>query len=202
MKNKIKIYDMEQRSDEWHEIRKGKLTASNASKIGTNGSGLKTYIIELMSKFYEGSSDEDYSNAEMERGVELEPVARGSYEMEKKCSVKEVGFIELNKYVGCSPDGLVGDDGAIEIKCHKNTIHFRLFVEGEKAIPTAYIWQCQMVLLITGRKWIDYVAYNPNFEKELLIFRIYPDKEKFEKLEAGIKVGVDRIKEIKKLWKK
>lgn len=191
----MQIYkDINQLSDEWFAIRKGKMTASNAQAIGANGKGLETYIYTLMAEKY-SNNKEYYTNKDMERGIELEEQARMTYEIEYE-KVEEVGFIELNEFVGASPDGLVGEDGGLEIKCVNDVNFFKLLINGEKELDTKHIWQCQMCLYITKRKWWDLSIYNPNFDKNLLVFRIEPDEAKFLKLQAGIMAGENKIKEL------
>lgn len=196
----MKIYnniECEQKSDTWHSVRDGKMTASNATAIGNCGKGLETYIKEIVRKQLSSKNKSEYSNTDFDRGNELEPIAREMYELEKGVKVENVGFIELNEYVGCSPDGLIGEEGGIEIKCPDDKAYFDYLLEKEKAINTDYVWQCQMSLLITGRKWWDLVIYNPNFEKSMFIFRILPDIEKFKALEKGIAIGRELILLIK-----
>lgn len=191
------IHEMQQGTPEWHEIRKGKMTASHAQEIGNNGKGLETYVYEILAGEFSSGEVDFYTNKHMERGIELEESARSIFGLENDCIVKQVGFIEYNEYVGCSPDGLIGEDGGIEIKCHEDVRHFKMIIGGAKEIESKYIWQIQMNLLITGRKWWKYVAYNPNFEKSLLIFEILPDKEMHEKLLAGFAIGEAKMKDIK-----
>lgn len=194
----MKIYtDIIQGSDEWHAIRKGKMTASHAQEIGNNGKGLDTYIYEVMAGQYSSGEVGFYTNKHMERGVELEGAARAMYELENDCTVQQVGFIEYNEYVGCSPDGLIGEDAGVEIKCHADVAHFKMILGGVDEIESKYRWQIQMNLLITGRKKWFYVAYNPNFEKSLLVFEILPDEEMHAKLLAGFALGEAKIKAIK-----
>lgn len=190
----MKIHQMEQRSDEWFEIRTGKMTASNAQSIASNGKGLESYIYAILSEKY-SNNKEIYTNGDIERGVELEDQARMTYEIENE-KVTQVGFIENDRYSGCSPDGLIGENGGIEIKCPNDVNFFKILCNGEKEIDTKYIWQVQMCLLISGRKWWDLVFYNTNFEKNMLIFRITPESEKQEKLKVGIKRGKILIKEL------
>jgi putative phage-type endonuclease len=192
--------EIQQCSPEWFELRKGKMTASNAQAISANGKGLETYIYKLLTEKY-SQNTEHYTNADIERGVELEPIARDTYTIETGNEVEEVGFIEIDEFVGCSPDGLVGKDGGIEIKCVNDVNFFKLLVDGEKAIESKYLWQCQMFLFVTGRKWIDLVFYNPNFDKNLLIFRVEPEVAKQEKLTVGIEKGKKLIQEISKKYK-
>lgn len=189
---------MKQGSDEWKEIRRGKMTASHAQAIGNAGRGLATYIWQVMAEKHALTPSESYQNEHTKRGVELEPYARSLYELEYGVTVDEVGFIEASPYYGCSPDGLIGEDAGIEIKCHDNYQHFKLIAEGEKAISSDYIWQIQMNLLITRRKLWKYIAYNPNYEKSLLVFDILPDPEKIQKLEEGIIQGIDIMNAIER----
>jgi len=196
----MEIHYCEQGTPEWHERRRGKMTGSHAQAIGTNGRGLDTYIYDVVSQLYAINPPESYTNSDIERGKELEPIAREQYQFETFNTVTQVGFIEIDKYVGCSPDGLVDDDGGIEIKCVNNAHHFKLIVQGIKAIESKYIWQVQMNMLITGRKWWDYVSYNPNFERSLIIHRISPDPVMFKKLEIGIEKGKKLIRELKKKY--
>ena len=180
----MKIYkDINQGSPEWFEIRVGKVTASHAQAIGNNGKGLDTYLLEVVSEMFSSAQKEQYSNEHTERGNELEPLARSMYELQENVEVEEIGFAEYNDFVGCSPDGLVGDDGMIEIKCPDDKTYFNLLMN--EKIDNAYIWQCQMNMLILERKWCDLVFYNPNFEKSMKIFRLKPDKEMFSRLKEG-----------------
>lgn len=180
----MKIYkDINQGSPEWFEIRVGKVTASHAQAIGNNGKGLDTYLLEVVSEMFSSAQKDQYSNEHTERGNELEPLARSMYELENDCEVEQIGFCELNDFIGCSPDGLVGDDGMIEIKCPDDKTYFNLLMN--EKIDNAYIWQCQMNMLILERKWCDLVFYNPNFEKSMKIFRLKPDKEMFSRLKEG-----------------
>jgi len=197
----MKIHNIEQQSPEWFEIRKAKLSASHAQAIGTAGKGLETYVYKLMSEYFSSGEIEHYSNKHTERGNELEDQARCLYELKTCKKVEEVGFIELDEYVGCSPDGLIGEEGGIEIKCFDDTKHFRL-VNGKDKVEKKHIWQIQMNLLITGRKWWSFVAYNPNFEKSLYIEKIEPDEEMQQKLKEGIEKGKKLIQEICKKYKK
>lgn len=192
----MQIHNVEQGSDAWKVLRKGKMTASNAQAIGNIGKGLDTYILDLMADSLSSGEFENYTNAHMERGNDLEASARSIYELETGQTVEQVGFVEYNDFVGCSPDGLIGEDGGIEIKCQADKKHFRLILNGEKEIDSSYIWQIQMNLLVTGRQWWIFAAYNPNFEKSLVTFKILPDPAMHAKLLEGFKVGEEKIKEI------
>jgi len=189
----MKIHDIEQGTEEWFEIRKGKLTASNAQAISANGKGLQTYVKNIVLSIF--TENESYQGSDMKRGHELEPIARTKYEFEKNVTVKEVGFIEYSKEVGYSPDGLVGEEGLVEIKARNNSIHLDLLMNG--TVDTKTIWQMQMGLLITGRKWCDFVSYNPNFKNSIFIKRFYPDEIAFQKLNRGLASGIKLLRDYK-----
>lgn len=189
------IHTMEQRSIAWHNVRAGKLTGSNAQAIGAGGKGLETLVYATLAEKYSNNQDEPYTSADMQRGIELEAQARETYEIMYD-TVQEVGFIEHDEYSGVSPDGLIGEDGGFECKCPNDANFFKILVNGEKAIESKYIWQVQMCLLVSQRKWWDLVFYSTNFNKNMIVFRIYPDMEKQEKLLIGLDKGKKLIKEI------
>ena len=196
----MKIYNFEQRTEDWYNIRKGKMTASNAETIIANGKGLETYIYNLMAEYYSSAEKENYINADMQRGIDLEPEARLEFEFYTDLDVQEVGFIEYNEFIGVSPDGLVGDDGLIEIKCPNDSIYFKLLLSNN--IKPEYIAQMQMQMYITERQYCYFVSYNPNFEKSLYIKKISRDEEMIEKLKKGLERGTQLIKEIKENFRK
>lgn len=189
----ITIHDILQGSDEWFELRKGKLTSSKATCIGANGKGLKTYCkekaLELM-----GIDKDPYTNSDMERGNEEESIAGMAYEFETGLKIQTVGFITNSKFkgIGGSPDFLINKDGGLEIKARNNKRHFDLIVGEADDIPYN---QIQMCLLITERKWWDFASFNPNLSKSLYIKRYYPDKAYFEKLKMGFYNGKKLIKQ-------
>ena len=193
------IHEMEQRSEEWYAIRKGKMTASEASTIAANGIGLKTYAYQIVVGEITEQEQSFKGNKHTERGNDLEPEGRIAYEIARDVTVKQVGFIEMDEYVGCSPDGLIGEDGGFEEKCPDDIKYFKLLI-GEEKPDEAYIWQCHMSLLITGRKWWDLMFYNPNFEQSMIVIRIYPDLMRREKLIIGIEKGKTLIKELKRKY--
>lgn len=196
----MKIYNFEQRTDEWYAIRRGKMSASNADTIIANGKGLETYIYNLMAEYYSSAEKENYINADMQRGIDLEPEARLEFEFYTDLDVQEVGFIEYNEFIGVSPDGLIGDDGLIEIKCPNDSVYFKLLLSDN--IKPEYIAQMQMQLYVTDRQYCYFVSYNPNFEKSLYIKKITRDEEMIEKLKKGLAEGTKLIKEIKKQFEK
>ncbi len=194
----MKLLKCEQGSDEWFEARKGRMTASHAQQIGNCGKGLETYILDMMSEVYSSADRVQFSNVHTDRGNEYEGTARSLYELESGNEVKEVGFIIYDDYVGCSPDGLIGKDGGLEIKSVDDKKYFRHLLNGEKEIDSAHEWQVQMNLLITKRKWWDLVIYNPNYkERAICVYRIVPSEIHFTALREGFEVGAAKIKSIR-----
>lgn len=193
----MQIHLCEQGSEQWHAVKKGKMSASHAQEIANAGAGLTSYIYEMMAEVYSSAPKETYTNEDMERGVTYEADARSLYELERGVTVETVGFVETDEYVGCSPDGCIGEEGLIEIKSHNEAKHLRLFIEGVDGIESKYIWQMQMQMMLTDRKWCDYVAFNPNFKQTLIIHRIEADPEAHEKLRKGLEKGKKLIEEIK-----
>lgn len=197
----MKIYEtLEQGTQEWLKVRLGKFTASNCYTIGTEGmgkgrGGLETLCLEKASEILTQALPEQYTNEDIERGHQLEQEARSAYEIETGRAVKQVGFVEVNEFVGCSPDGLVEDNGLIEIKC-KNDKNHLLCLLG-KDIDKTYQWQMQYQMLCTQREWCDFVSYNPNFKKTpLIIIRVERNPEMIQALEKGLEKGIARVKEI------
>ena len=189
----MKIYeDLQQNTPEWLAVRLGKFTASDATAIGNSDPGLLTLCFEKAAEILTGKIAEGYTNGDIERGHELEEMARNSYELKTGVQVKQVGFIEADEMVGCSPDGLIKEDGMQEIKC-KNDVNFARFLFDRKIDP-AHEWQMQMQLLVSGRQWVDYVLFNPNFgDRSTIITRIARDESKIKKLEAGLAKGKEQL---------
>lgn len=206
-KNKIIIHNCEQQTPEWFELRKQfPLTASNAQAIGNNGKGLETICWEALSDKYSSADKTQFTNKDLDRGNELEPQARELYMLETGNTVETVGFItntSVSEVGGASPDGLVDDDGLLEIKCFADVKHFKMVVDFKKTgvfeIESQYVWQMQMQLLITGRKWVDFLAYNPNYSQSLLVQRVVEDKEMQGKIKDGLAKGEQIIKDIEKI---
>ena len=189
----MKIYDVEQGTDEWRELRKGKFTSSNFGKLFT-GKNLKSYNDYINTIVFErltGEVTESYTNNYMRRGTELEPLARDEYELETFNSVTQVGFVELNEWVGGSPDGLVDDDGMIEIKCPIHTTFVSFLING--TIPKDYYWQMQGNLYICNRQWCDYVVYYPGVKP--IIKRVNRNEDDILKLEAELETAIEIAKE-------
>ena len=179
----MQVINIEQGTQEWHEARKGVVTGSRFKDVVTPAKGelstsSKKYMYELVAERM-GATVEFFSNAHMERGTELENDARTAYEFIKDCEVSEVGFcLDDNKIIGISPDGLIGEDGGLEIKCPKETTHISYLDDG--GLPLIYKPQVQGSMWVTGRKWWDFMSYHPQLPP--LIIRVHRDEEYIAKM--------------------
>jgi len=199
--------DVDQNTDEWFDLRLGIPTASNFSKIMANfgkafGDPAKKYAQMKALERVTGVRDETgFKGVYFDRGHELEPSARHLYEQKTFNFVSNGGFFRVGD-LGDSPDGLIGTKGIIEIKCVIPNIQWDRIESGK--LDTAYKWQIQGHLWLSGRDWCDFVSYCPemNEQNQLFIDRIYPDLEMFKKLEERTKEFEFLICEkVKKLMK-
>lgn len=190
------IHTMEQGSDEWFAVRLGKVTGSNfGTAIAKPGSTRTLYMRKLLAERLTGARQVSYSNANMDRGTELEPLAREYYEQMNDCIVKQVGFIEVNECVGVSPDGLVGEDGGIEIKCPLPSTHISYILANREV--ACYRPQVQGCMRATGRKWWDFVSYCPEVTKRpYWTIRIARDESYIAELETKIAKFVAEMKQL------
>lgn len=162
-----KVIECEQGTPEWHKARAGIITASNFDKIisptGKQSTQVDKYVFELLADCLAGekASGGFVGNHFTDRGNELEPEAREMYAALKGVEVQQVGFcIADDGYYGCSPDGLVGDDGLLEIKCPAPHTHAKYLYDN--AVDMGYYPQIQGQMLVTGRKWCDFISYHPD----------------------------------------
>lgn len=166
---------MEQRSDEWFQARCGKVTASKvADVIAKTKSGYSAsranYMAQLIAERLTGQPADSYCNAAMQWGIDTEPFARAAYEFYRDSEVTEVGFIihpEIDQS-GASPDGLVADDGLVEIKCPNTATHIDTLLSGK--VPRKYITQMQWQMACTGREWCDFVSFDPRMPEDMRLF--------------------------------
>ena len=191
------ILDIEQGSPEWYAARAGYPSASNFDKIITSkGEPSKqrmAYLYRLAGERLTGMPMETYTNGNMERGKELEAEARAAYEFITDNEVKQVGFcMNEGQSYGNSPDGLIGEDGGLEIKCPTLSVAVEYLDKG--VLPTAYWQQVQGSLLVTGRKWWDFVSYYPGLP--LFIVRVERDEKFIEKLHDELTVFCVELDEL------
>jgi putative phage-type endonuclease len=166
---------MEQQSNEWFTARLGKVTASRvADVIAKTKTGYSAsrdnYMAQLICERLTGQKGESFTNAAMEWGTQTEPLARSAYENKRSLLVKEVGFINHPRIEmsGASPDGLVADDGLVEIKCPNTATHIDTLLS--QKVPTKYITQMQWQMLCCQRKWCDFVSFDNRLPEHLQLF--------------------------------
>lgn len=192
----MEIINCEQGSEEWLKCRLGKATTSEFSKIidssGKFSTQLRDYAYQLASELLMTEQDPFYINDYMIRGSELEQEAREAYEEYNLCSVEQVGFMSSKDW-GYSPDGLVGDDGLIEIKCPSQKTHTKYLVGNQ--LPTEYKAQVQGGLFVSGRKYCDFISFHPNFIKPNNLF--FKRVERDENYIESLKIGLDKITKLK-----
>lgn len=195
------FFDVEQNTDEWLSMRAGRLTSSKLGVVMANygkafGDPAKKYAVNIAIEQITGQPlPSEYTNADMERGHVQEPIARMLYEEETFCSVGNGGFY-CSEFIGCSPDGLVNNDGLVEIKSAIPSIHYGR-IKSQK-VDSQYKWQCIGNLKFTGRDWLDFISFCSDFpeEKKLYIYRLHKDQlsKEFEMINS-------RVEEFEKLVK-
>lgn len=196
---------VEQGSDEWHELRLGKVTASMVSSLLVNGKsesgfgvGALTEMRRVVEERITRIKKESFAgNKATEWGHENEVLARQLYERTNFIKTKQVGFIERNEWVGFSPDSLVGEDGGLEIKCLP-TNHAEIVDTGTYSGMSAHVQQCQFSMWVSQRKWWDLCFYHPNYPEniKMICFRQLPDLELYKKLDERVSAF---IKECEKM---
>ncbi len=194
------FHDIEQNTDLWLDLRAGKITGSAISKAMANygkafGEPAKKYAVTIALEQITGSrmSGDGYSNDHMERGHEEEPLARMAYENEYFCDVSNGGFFEFGD-IGCSPDGLVNDDGVIEIKSAIPSMHYSRLAR--QSFDPAYKWQIIGNLKITGRDWIDFISYCSAFPEDKRLYVHRSHKADFVEEFKMIDVRIDQFREL------
>lgn len=171
------FHDVQQNTEEWFSLRRGKVTASNFGTFMANegkafGEPAKRYAVQVaLEQINNVRVENGYTNDHLERGKEQEQIARMLYEDEYFCDVLNGGFFDHGEY-GDSPDGLVNNEGAIEIKCVTPAIHYATLKRN--SFDPAYTWQLIGHLDCTQRDWVDFVSYCPEFpkEKQLIVYRL------------------------------
>jgi len=197
----MKIIACEQGSPEWFLARRGIPTASCFDRILTPkqckpSAQAEEYIAELIGDLYNpGVPDraENFTTRAMQNGIDLEPEARRWYEMHVDQDVQRVGFVvsDCGRW-GCSPDGLVGEDGLLELKCPMLKTQVKYLLAG--TLPDEYRCQVHGQLIVTGRKWVDFASYASARLQPLLI-RVEPDAFT-DKLRTALEAFSERYAEV------
>jgi len=193
---------MEQRTDEWFAARLGKVTASRVADVIAKtakgyGASRDNYMAQLVCERLTGKPTEGFSNAAMEWGSQTEPQARAAYSAKTGELVEEVGFIDHPRIAnaGCSPDGLVGDEGLCEFKCPATSTMLETLLADK--VPSKYIPQVQFQMAVIGRKWCDFVSFDPRLPDHLRLFvkRVERDDAYIAMLEAEVKKFLTELDE-------
>ena len=186
-----------QYSDAWWQARRGLPTASQFSRIVTSKGEPKkqstAYLYECAATRVTGIYKETFTSVAMQEGHDREELSRWIYAMEKECIVDEVGFCisDCGRW-GASPDGLIGEDGLLELKNPSAHTHVGYLLGGK--LPTDYVQQVQGELFVTGRLWADFCSYSPKLP--LFIVRVYRDDLFCDKLEAALVKFCEELDEV------
>lgn len=195
-----RILDVLQGSPEWHAARAGKVTASQIADMLAKtksgwGASRANLAAKLVAERLTGTVADSFSNAAMQWGTEQEPVARQMYEFMYDVSVHQVGFVihPTIEMSGASPDGLVGDDGLVEIKCPNTATHINSLLGSQ--IDGKYVSQMQWQMACTGRQWCDYVSYDPRMpgDMQIIITRVHRDPVLIAEYETATKAFLSEI---------
>lgn len=187
------VHMMEQRSPEWFAHRSGRVTASRIADVMAQtktgpGAARKNYMADLIAERLTGERREGFSNSAMQWGTDTEPQARAMYAFVTGLQATEVGFIDhpVIHMAGCSPDGLVGDDGMVEIKCPNTATHLETLLTGK--VDTKYLKQMQFQMACAGREWCDFVSFDPRLppEMQLWVHRFEREAEAVAEIEEAV----------------
>ena len=184
---------IEQGTEAWLQLRLGKVTASRVAdimaktKTGVSASR-GNYLIELALQRVTGNIEPMYTNDAMAWGTATEPQARVAYEVKTGNFVDQIAFVEhdIIEWFGCSPDGLVGNDGLIEIKCPNSATHWATIKDGKP--PNKYVIQMQTQMACTNRQWCDFVSFDPRMPErsQLFICRVERDQTMIDEIETEV----------------
>jgi hypothetical protein len=181
----MKVYeDIIQCSPEWHEIRRGKMTASHFKDVMAKGSGATRtkYMKRLCLQRRQSIIQPGFTNASMQWGIDHEDDAIARYELKRDCTVEKIGFVEISDWIGSSPDGLVGKPGVVEAKCPDSATHFDYLLKNKKNpdwYDPTHKFQMQGNLWCLDREWCDWISFDPRFdawEDQIIIVRVYRDE--------------------------
>lgn len=194
---------IEQGTAEWHQLRLGKVTASRISDVlakikSGESASRKNYKMELVVERLTGLKTESYTSPAMQWGIDNEGLARSEYEVRNNVLIDQVPFInhQTIQNAGCSPDGLVGDTGMVEIKCMTSFNHVEAILNDKP--PSQYIAQCQFQMACTGRLWNDLTLFDPRLPDilQLKVFRIERDETFIKLMEDEVRQFLSEVDEI------
>lgn len=192
----MKILEIIQQTSEWYKAKAGVPSTSNFDKIittaGKPSKQADKYMLRLAGESILGTAEETYQNAAMLKGCEMEPEARKYYELVTGEKVEQIGFCTTDDgKIGCSPDGLVGKDGLLEIKCPLMTTQVERLINNK--FPTTYFQQVQGQMYVTGRKWCDFLSYYEGLKP--LLIRVERDEKFLSDLTVELKLFCENLQE-------
>ena len=192
----MKVYtDITQGSDEWDAIRLGKVTASRFSDVLNKRTGRGKYMYKLAAERLTGIKEEGYKNEAMQNGNDTESEARIYYEGLNGVTVEQVGFVERDEFVGVSPDGFVGWEGLVEIKCPLGSTHAQYLKENR--LPPNYVPQVQGQLWACEREWCDFLSYYPYMpDRPMFCIQVFRDEKYIKNLESEVDRFVNELQEL------
>jgi len=211
----MQLEHVEQRSEEWFNLRRGKITSSEIHKIMGEGRSktdllsetAKTYILEKVSESF-GGYLAPAVGAALDWGTDLEDMAKQIYEVKSGNKTTKSSFITVNEHYGGSPDAIVEPDGVLEIKCpYGSTNHFKhglIKTDADfKKTSATYYYQCISHMICTGAKWCDFVSFDPRVEEDYIMFvyRLYRNEEEIENMKERLKVAVTYMEELRARFK-
>jgi len=196
---------MEQRSEEWYAIKAGKFSASEMSDVVAKPTtaAYRNLIAAKVAERLTGQFRQSFTSTAMQWGIDHENDARDMYWLRECPVIEETGFVlhpELPEWAGASPDGMVEQDGLVEIKCPNTATHIDyLRIRGDvKKIPKPYLYQMQWQMACTGRKWCDFVSYDPRMPDHLrlAVCRVERDAKLIEDLTDAVKKAAHEVRGI------
>lgn len=169
------MLDIVQRSEDWFAVRLGKVTASRVADVVAKtktgwGASRANYKAQLVCERLTGCVEPSYTNAAMQWGIDKEDEARAAYQIHALCEVNEIAFVDHPRIdmAGASPDGLVGADGLVEVKCPQSAAHIETLLG--QLVPLRYFQQMQWQMACTDREWCDFVSYDPRLPEHMRLF--------------------------------
>lgn len=189
-----------QGTPEWYAIRVGKVTASRIADVCARtktgyGASRGNYMAEILTERLTNEPAPSYSSPAMQWGTETEPQARAAYEHRHDCDVVLIGFVEHPKInaAGASPDGMVGEDGLVELKCPNTSTHIDMLLS--ESIPDKYVKQMQFQMACTERRWCDFVSFDPRLPEAMRLFvkRIERDDKAIAEIEKEVSAFLQEV---------
>ena len=199
--NQVIITEPNQGSDAWKQEKMGYVSAGSVSDVLATGRGSaeskvrESYKWEIVTQRLTGIRTDGFVSDAMTWGIETEPLARIQYEVKYNTFVEQAGFIKHPNFewLGASPDGLVGSDGLVEIKCPNTKTHLQTLINDK--VPTQYIPQMQCQMEVIGRDWCDFISYDPRLNEPLKFFckRVVRDDEYISSMKIEVAKFLEEV---------